>query len=78
MAQKNLGKKDIWLKKIGTKNILVQKNFESKNEKKLGTKKIGYKKNFGAKNIWVQKNVWSIKIKTPKNWVPKVWSKSDQ
>ena len=69
------------IKTLGSKNRCSEKNQVKKNkskkfgEKNLGKKKSGQKefrsKSFGYKRFLGPK-------KAPKNWVQKVWSKSDQ
>ena len=85
-VQKNIDKKNVYPEKFliktkfGIKKILnlkffVKKCLGQKSKKKLGTKKIFVQKMFGLKRSLVQKKCWLTKIKTPKNWVPKAWSK---
>ena len=77
-----------WVRKnFGLEKIIdLKKNFGP--QKIVGPKKMleqncGYKKLLALKKIgvgkkFVQKTFCCTKIITPKNWIPKVWSKSDQ
>ena len=73
-----------------SEKILRPKKFEFENFfwskisglKSLGPNKIlGLEKEFGLKKLGPKKfcsKFWSTKVFTPKNWVLKIWSKSDQ
>ena len=80
MFQKNLGKKNLDSKVFGTKKCFGTKEFFGTQniwvKKKFGYKKLSGPKDIQVKISLVKKKCWSMKIKAPKNWVPKVWSKS--
>ena len=78
------------LKKLGSKNVYVQKNF---GPKKYASKNVGstkfwsttflvqrnfkVQKNLGQTKFW-WKNPYQKKLRLTKNWFPKVWSKLGQ